>query len=85
MSCGMKIMGRIVNHRLVDFLEDNQLLDSRQYAFCPGFGTRTYLASLDQILDEALKAGQRVELASLDQAKSYNRTCFQIFSRYFSW
>lgn len=73
-SCVVKIMERIVNRRLVGFLEDNQLLDSRQHAFRPGFGTGTYLASLGQILDEALKTGEHVELASLDLAKAYNRT-----------
>lgn len=66
-------MERMANRRLVEFLEMSKKLDPRQHAFRPGFGTGTYLASLGQILDDAMRQGDHVELASLDLAKAYNR------------
>lgn len=55
--------------RLVEFMEDNRLLDHRQYGFRASFGTGTYLALLCQILDEAFK-GEHVEPVSFDLAKA---------------
>lgn len=72
--CACKVIERIVNRRLVQFLEDNGYLDHRQHAFRPGHGTSTYFAALGQILSEAMDNDQHVEIASLDLAKAYNRT-----------
>ncbi|XP_065088033.1 uncharacterized protein LOC135709568 [Ochlerotatus camptorhynchus] len=72
-SCCSKIMERLVNRRLARFLEGNNLLDHRQHAFRPGHGTGTYFNSLGQIVHEALRKDQHVEVASLDLAKAYNR------------
>lgn len=72
-SCLSKVTERMVNRRLMNFLENKRLLDHRQHAFRPGFGTGTYLAALGQILNESLKNNEHVEMVSLDLAKAYNR------------
>lgn len=66
-------MERMVNRRLAEFLEENRKVDYRQHAFRPSFGTGTYLTSLWQILDDAAKNGDHVEIAPLDLSKAYNR------------
>lgn len=72
-SCASKVMERMANRRLVEYLESNGLLDDRQHAFRSGRGTGTFLAALGQILDDALSKGDHAELVSLDLAKAYNR------------
>lgn len=66
-------MERMVNRRLVHFLESNGHLDHRQHAFRSGHGTGTYFATLGQVLHDAKAQEQHVELATLDLAKAYNR------------
>lgn len=51
-------MENIVNPHLLGIHEVHQLLGNKQYACRPGFGTGTYLASLGQLLDEALNEGE---------------------------
>lgn len=66
-------MERMVNRRLVEYLETNRKLDRRQHAFRPGQGTGTYLATLGQVLNDALSRNEHIEIASLDLSKAYNR------------
>lgn len=72
-SCLSKITERMVNRRLISYLENNQLLDHRQHAFRSGFGTGTYFAAIGQILEDATKNDEHIEMVSLDLAKAYNR------------
>lgn len=73
-SCCGKVMERMVNRRLTQFIRDNDLLGHRQHAFRQGCGTNTYFATLGQVLDDALEKGLHVDLATLDLSKAYNRT-----------
>lgn len=73
-NCTCKVLERMVNRRITDYLQDNNLLDHRQHAFRKGFGTGTYFASLGQVLDDAFQSGQHVDIAALDLSKAYNRT-----------
>ncbi|XP_062699469.1 uncharacterized protein LOC134284521 [Aedes albopictus] len=57
----------------MEHLESNGLLGYHQRAFRSGYGTGTYLANLGSILDDAMKAQERVEIVSLDLAKANNR------------
>lgn len=73
-SCAAKVMEKMANRRLVQYLEGNNKLDQRQHAFRPGQGTGTYFATLGQVLDDAVSQGEHVEIAALDLAKACNRT-----------
>ncbi|XP_055622303.1 uncharacterized protein LOC129765891 [Toxorhynchites rutilus septentrionalis] len=65
-------MERMVNRRLMQFLEDGKYLDNRQFAFRQGFGTSVYLGSLSDTIWCAIDSGQHVDIAILDIAKAYN-------------
>ncbi|XP_062714476.1 uncharacterized protein LOC134291132 [Aedes albopictus] len=71
--CISKVLERMVNRRLIQYLNEGNFLDHRQHAFRPGHGTGTYFATLGQVLDDALRNNRHVELATLDLAKAYNR------------
>lgn len=73
-SCVSKVMEKMANRRLIQYLEENSKLDQRQHAFRPGQGTGTYFATLGHALDEALNCEEHIEIAALDLAKAYNRT-----------
>ncbi|KXJ83515.1 hypothetical protein RP20_CCG005916 [Aedes albopictus] len=67
-------MERMVNRRIKQYLEANELLDPRQHAFRQGFGTSTYFAELSNVLQEASDQGHHAEVISLDISKAFNRT-----------
>lgn len=71
--CISKVLERMVNRRLIRYLEDGNYLDHRQHAFRPCHGTDTYFASLGQVLDDALNDNNHIEIATLDLSKAYNR------------
>ncbi|XP_065092031.1 uncharacterized protein LOC135712853 [Ochlerotatus camptorhynchus] len=71
--CISKVMERMVNRRLIRFLEDNDHLDHRQHAFRSGHGTGTYFTGLGDVLQEAMDEELHVDIAALDLAKAYNR------------
>ncbi|XP_058456412.1 uncharacterized protein LOC131433823 [Malaya genurostris] len=65
-------MERLVNRRLVNFLEERNLLDQRQFGFRQGKGTGAHLGSLcDTILDK-INQGLHVDALCIDIAKAYN-------------
>lgn len=72
--CACKVLERMVNRRLVDWLNEHNRLDQRQHAFRSGRGTNTYFTHLGEILNTAIKNNHHVEVAALDLAKAYNRT-----------
>lgn len=72
-SCVSKVLERMVNRRLIQYLTDGNFLDHRQHAFRPGHGTGSYFATLGQVLNDALLANHHVEIAILDLEKAYNR------------
>ncbi|XP_058817533.1 uncharacterized protein LOC131680839 [Topomyia yanbarensis] len=62
----------MVNRRLTTWLEDEKLLDPRQFAFRKGSGTEAHLGSLGEVLDRARSEGIHADIAILDIAKAYN-------------
>lgn len=72
--CMCKVMERMVNRRLKQFLESQDLLDHRQHAFRAGHGTSTYFAQLGDVLHTAQSEGLHTEIVSLDLSKAFNRT-----------
>ena len=72
LSCVGKTMEKLVNRRLISFLEEEHLLDYRQYAFRKGRGTGMYLGSLGETLAEARAESLHIDIAVLDLAKAYN-------------
>lgn len=74
LSCIGKIYERMVNHRLVTFLEANHILHPNQHAFRPGRGTSSYFAELKEILDNAKQSKTHLEFALLDIKKAYDQT-----------
>ncbi|XP_058817337.1 uncharacterized protein LOC131680640 [Topomyia yanbarensis] len=72
LSCTAKTLERMVNRRLTTWLEDEKLLDPRQFAFRKGFGTGAHLGSLGEVLDRARSEGIHADIAILDIAKAYN-------------
>ncbi|XP_055632835.1 uncharacterized protein LOC129773263 [Toxorhynchites rutilus septentrionalis] len=65
-------MERMVNRRLMQFLEDGKYLDNRQFAFRQGFGTSGYLGSLSETIWRAVDSGHHIDIGILDIAKAYN-------------
>ncbi|XP_065095220.1 uncharacterized protein LOC135717189 [Ochlerotatus camptorhynchus] len=75
LTCFMaKVLERMVNRRLKQYLEANGLLDHRQHAFRQRDGTSTYFATLGEVLKEAKDQGHHAEIVSLDISKAFNRT-----------
>lgn len=79
--CPCKVLERMINRRLQQFLEDNSLLNYRQHAFRPGHGTNTYFAALGDVINNAIQDGDHVDIATLDIAKAYNRTWTPFYIR----
>ncbi|XP_058816900.1 uncharacterized protein LOC131680197 [Topomyia yanbarensis] len=54
------------------FLEENNHLDQRQFAFRKGAGTGSHLGAFGEILRQALANDQHADIAILDIVKAYN-------------
>lgn len=72
-SCPGKIMERLVNRRLINILEERNLLNSNQFAFRQGKGTESHLAELEIIFSQYLNKGWHVDCTTLDIEKAYDR------------
>lgn len=76
-NCMAKVLERIINRRLIGYIENENLIDPRQYAFRAGLGTDVYFSELEEFLNEPIKQDQHCELLSVDISKAYdtvNRT-----------
>ncbi|XP_058826787.1 uncharacterized protein LOC131686810 [Topomyia yanbarensis] len=62
----------MVNRRLLTLLEEQDLLDRRQFAFRKGLGTSVHLGCLGEILSDAIANDLHADIAILDLAKAYN-------------
>ncbi|XP_055605713.1 uncharacterized protein LOC129753889 [Uranotaenia lowii] len=71
-SCIGKVMERMVNRRLVQWIEDRKLWSPNQYAFRKGRGVEQYLTDLEAALDTPFENKQHSELALLDLSKAYD-------------
>lgn len=74
LSCIGKIYERMINHRLITYLDDHKILNQHQHAFRPGRGTSSYFSELKEILAESERSETHVEFAILDIRKAYDQT-----------
>ena len=68
-----KIMERLINERLIKFLEDNQKLNNSQYAFRKGRGTQQAIASLYETVAISQREGFRCNVICRDVAKAFDK------------
>ena len=64
----------MVNRRLMQELEERNLLSSNQHAFRCGNGTETYFAELNELLETHYPKGHHIDCAILDLSKAFDRT-----------
>lgn len=67
-----KILEKVVNKRLVDFLEKYELLSSRQFGFRRGKSTEDAVQLLTETVSSHLDGGKRCIGAFLDLAKAFD-------------
>ena len=73
-SCLCKSMERIINKRLVYFLESNNLLTPFQCGFRQGRSTLDHLVRMETIIRNALTASQHLVAVFFDLEKAYDTT-----------
>ncbi|XP_039432001.1 uncharacterized protein LOC120414751 [Culex pipiens pallens] len=71
-SCLGKVLERMVNRRLITTLEELGVLGDDQHGFRRGKGVDTYLAELEDEIEQWIGKRQHGELALLDLAKAYD-------------
>jgi Reverse transcriptase (RNA-dependent DNA polymerase) len=72
-SCLCKLMERMVNRRLVFFLENNNLISNQQFGFRKGRSTLDVLAILENEACESINKGRFMSICSLDLTGAYDR------------
>jgi exonuclease III/ribonuclease HI len=73
-SCLCKTMEKIINKRLVWWLEKEKVLNKNQSGFRKGRSTTDVLARIDDFTKKAWMEKQKVLLVSFDLEKAYDRT-----------
>lgn len=71
-SCICKILEKIVNARLVHFMEENKLLNELQYGFRKMRGTEDVLARLEEAICSALNQKKTLYAIFFDIRKAYD-------------
>lgn len=71
-SCLGKVLERMVNRRIITTLEELGVLGDDQHGFRRGKGVDTYLAELEDEIEDWIGKRQHGELAMLDLAKAYD-------------
>jgi len=73
-SCLCKTMERIINKRLVYYLESNNMLTNFQCGFRQGRSTLDHIVRMETIVRNALIAGQHLTAVFFDLEKAYDTT-----------
>lgn len=73
-----KIIEKIVKNRLSHYLENNNILSSRQYGFRNGLGTENAIANLTKIISSNLDKGIKCIALFLDLAKAFDTISHKI-------
>ncbi|KAJ2945954.1 hypothetical protein O0L34_g4871 [Tuta absoluta] len=68
-----KVMERVLNSKLLTYLEDNDLLNDRQYGFRRGRSTGGLLVYVTQCWGEAIEKNGEALAVSLDISKAFDR------------
>lgn len=72
LSCFSKILEKLVNRRLIKFLENNNLLSDRQFGFRRGKSTENAVTLLSDIVTDHLDNGRACVGVFLDLAKAFD-------------
>lgn len=72
-NCDCKLVEKMVNNRLVWYLESQNLLSDKQAGFRRGRNTLTNLVILETVITRAFKQGQHVVAAFFDLTKAYDK------------
>ena len=70
-SCVCKIMERMINNRLVWYLERNKIITPAQSGFCKGWSTTDQLVRLESFVREAFIQKQHFTAIFIDLEKAY--------------
>jgi len=73
-SCVCKVMERMVNNRLVWYLERNKIITPTQSGFCKGRSTTDQLVRLEPFVREAFIQKQHATAIFFDLEKAYDTT-----------
>jgi ribonuclease HI len=73
LSCVGKVMERMVNTRLMKYLEQNQLIDNSQSAFRKNHSTEDHLVYLAQEVENAFQERKKVLSVFVDLAKAFDK------------
>lgn len=73
LSVCSKVMEKIVNEQLMNFLEKNQLLSCRQFGFRRGLGTSDLLTSVHHDWLQALGTGGCIQALAVDIAGAFDK------------
>ena len=69
----MKLLERIVNGRLIRFLETSNVLNDNQYRFRNGTGTKRAIANLYEVIVIPQTAGHNCIMLCRDVSKAFNK------------
>lgn len=73
-SCVLKLFERMVNRRLMHFLEKNKILGKEQFGFRKGHQTNDVITHIDNYARNAISEKKHSEIIFLDLQKAYDRT-----------
>ena len=68
-----KLLDKILNRRLTDYLVDNDMMNCRQHGFRAHRGTQTAIATLHESIARHLGQRHRVDLVCRDVSKAFDR------------
>ncbi len=71
-SCCSRILERIVNRRILSYLNENNLLKESQHGFYPGKSTDTALLNFYDFVTESIDKGQIVDAVFFDYSKAFD-------------
>lgn len=73
-SCVLKLFERMVNRRLMRYLEKNNTLGKVQFGFRRGHQTNDVISHIDNYARKAINDKKHAEIIFLDLQKAYDRT-----------
>ena len=77
-SIPCKVLERAISQRLVEYLEENSLLDSNQFGFRSGHSTVDQLLLTYTEITSMVDSGMSVDLIFFDYAKAFDTVCHGI-------
>ena len=86
LSCFSKLLEKIIARRMMWFLNEENLLTTKQTAFKTGKGTTEALLSIDQEICDTFSTSNHLSLISIDAEKAYDRVgIHSIINKLIEW